>query len=112
MTPEDSRKAKRKFRKVQRKLKSRRKNAVHMKKSRNGWKKIKGKKWVPQQRHVREAMVREELEDLDHSLGYPLEHPNQRQREIRRRFVKGEIWQHLNGIDHGHPFPPVVKEDL
>ena len=111
MSPEDSRKAKRKFRKVQRKLKSRHKNAVNLRKSRSGWKKSKGSKWIPQQRKVRESMVREELNALDHKLGYYEEDPTLRQREIRRRLVRGEIWQNVKGVDRNHPFPPIFRED-
>ena len=96
MKPEEARKAKRKFRKIQRKIRKNLQSAVKQKKTRRGWKEsdtYNGKP-VPDRRY-REAEVSNKIRRTEDAWGKKGEEPDYRQRAQRRRLLFSDTYKEV-----------------
>ena len=99
MGPEEARKAKRKFRKIQRKIRKNLQSVVKQKKTRRGWKESDTYRGKPiPDRKFREAEVSKKIKRTEDAWGKKGEEPDYRQRAQRRRLLFSDTYKQVTKI--------------
>lgn len=99
MDPIEAKKVKRKFRKIQRRVRKKLRAAVKEKKTRKGWKKAEAHKGRPTpERRYREANVSSKIKRTDAAWGKPGEDPDYRQRAQRKRLLFSETYKEVTKV--------------
>ena len=92
LSPEEGRIAKRKFRKLYRKLRKKRQREMEMMRTKSG--RLKARRGSrPLDRMRRDRLVDEAISEFDQQFGRPGERPSPAQLRARREIVMREIWQ-------------------
>ena len=92
LSPEEARKAKRRFRKLHRKIKRKKRRELTSMNSKKGWSTHTTWRTSGTQRR---DWVRAQIERLDAELGQPGEKPDRHQMRKRRSEVMGEVWKRI-----------------
>ena len=93
LSPEDQRKARRKFRKLQRKAKKQQQQEIEVLRSKKGCSQFRGLNGL--NRADRYEIVKDELARIDQEFGVPGKEPTRAQRRARRQAVMEALWEKI-----------------